>query len=57
VTTHWRRVVHLATHGFFESPARIAALRIADRQQYRLYLALQGGKAGEDELTFALIPL
>jgi CHAT domain-containing protein len=48
------RVVHLATHGFFESPARIAALRAAVRQEDPLNLALQ---AGQDDLTLALTPL
>jgi CHAT domain-containing protein/tetratricopeptide (TPR) repeat protein len=51
------RVVHLATHGFFESPARITAFRAAVRREGGLAHPLPAGKAGEDELTFALMPL
>ncbi len=53
---HWR-VVHLGTHGFFESPARIAALRAEVRREDPLALALKGAKPGEDTNDFALTPL
>jgi CHAT domain-containing protein/tetratricopeptide (TPR) repeat protein len=51
------RVVHLATHGFFESPARIAALRAAIRREDPLALSLPAGKDQQDDLAFALTPL
>jgi tetratricopeptide (TPR) repeat protein len=53
---HWR-VVHLGTHGFFESPARVAALRAAVRGEDPSALPLQAAKPGEDDLDFALTPL
>jgi CHAT domain-containing protein len=49
---HWR-VVHPGTHGFFESPARVAALRREDPSARPLPAA----RPGEDELDFALTPL
>ncbi len=52
---HWR-IVHLGTHGFFESPARIAALRAAVSRDDPLALASKVGKPGEDDLDFALMP-
>jgi CHAT domain-containing protein/tetratricopeptide (TPR) repeat protein len=52
---HWR-VVHLGTHGFFESPTRVAALRAAVRRDLSA-LAHKAAKPGEDELDFALTPL
>ncbi len=51
------RVLHLATHGFFESPARIAALRAAARREDPSALPLPAAQPGEDELDFALTPL
>jgi CHAT domain-containing protein len=53
---HWR-VVHLGTHGFFESPARVAALRAAVLREDPSALPLKPAKPGEDELDFALTPL
>ncbi len=53
---HWR-VVHLGTHGFFESPARIAALRAAVRREDPLALTLVANKPGEGDPDFALTPL
>jgi CHAT domain-containing protein/tetratricopeptide (TPR) repeat protein len=53
---HWR-VVHLGTHGFFESPARVAALRAAARREDPSALPLKAAKPGEDEPDFALTPL
>jgi CHAT domain-containing protein len=53
---HWR-VVHLGTHGFFESPARVAALRAAVRRADPSALPLKPAKPGEDEPDFALTPL
>jgi CHAT domain-containing protein len=49
------RVVHLATHGFFESPARIAALRAAVRREELSAVLARSDK--EDDLAFALTPL
>jgi tetratricopeptide (TPR) repeat protein/CHAT domain-containing protein len=51
------RVVHLGTHGFFESPARVAALRAEARREDPLALALKADKPGEGDPDFALIPL
>jgi CHAT domain-containing protein/Tfp pilus assembly protein PilF len=53
---HWR-VVHLGTHGFFESPARIAALRAAARREGPFAMSLKAIKPGEDDSDFALAPL
>jgi CHAT domain-containing protein/Tfp pilus assembly protein PilF len=50
------RVVHLATHGFFESPARIAALRAAVRRDEPFAPLAPVGKDDED-LAFALTPM
>jgi CHAT domain-containing protein len=52
------RVVHLGTHGFFESPARIAALRAAiGREEYPLTLPMQAATDREDDRAFELEPL
>ena len=51
------RVVHLGTHGFFESPARIAALRAAVRREDPPALARMDARPGEDINDFALTPL
>jgi CHAT domain-containing protein/Tfp pilus assembly protein PilF len=51
------RVLHLATHGFFESPARIAALRAEVRRDQPLAFTTKGAQANEADLTFALTPL
>jgi CHAT domain-containing protein/tetratricopeptide (TPR) repeat protein len=48
------RVVHLGTHGFFESPARLTALRHADRAESNLGLLTL---RGIDDSAFALTPL
>jgi CHAT domain-containing protein/Tfp pilus assembly protein PilF len=53
---HWR-VVHLGTHGFFESPARISALRAAAGRENTLALELKATKAGDSDPDFALTPL
>jgi CHAT domain-containing protein len=53
---HWR-VVHLATHGFFESPARIAALRADIRREDPFGSSLLSARGREDDLAFALTPL
>jgi CHAT domain-containing protein/tetratricopeptide (TPR) repeat protein len=50
---HWR-VVHLGTHGFFESPARVAALRAAVRREDPSALLLKADKPSEGDLDFAL---
>jgi CHAT domain-containing protein len=47
-------VVHLATHGFFESPARIAALRAEVRREDPLALPLRAASPGKDERDLAL---
>ena len=51
------RVVHLATHGFFESPARVAALRAAARREEPFALPSQAAEDREEDLAFALTPL
>jgi CHAT domain-containing protein len=52
------QVVHLATHGFFESPSRVAALRVAVRREDPLTLPLlKGDKKKDEDFTFALTPL
>jgi len=48
------RYLHLATHGFFESPARLAALQAAVRNQERDLSAQQRGQ--RDDLL-AFLPL
>jgi CHAT domain-containing protein len=53
---HWR-VVHLGTHGFFESPARVAALRAEARREDPLALAVKANQTGEGDPDFALTPL
>jgi CHAT domain-containing protein/Tfp pilus assembly protein PilF len=53
---HWR-VVHLGTHGFFETPARVAALRAQLRREDPSALALKATKQGEDDPDFALTPM
>jgi tetratricopeptide (TPR) repeat protein len=52
---HWR-AVHLGTHGFFESPARVAALRGAVRRDQPFAFAPRPGKADEHAADFALTP-
>ena len=52
---HWR-AVHLATHGFFESPDRIAALRAAVRREQPFALAPEPGQPDDDAATFVLTP-
>jgi CHAT domain-containing protein len=51
------RVLHLATHGFFESPARIAALRAEVRREHPPAFTTKGAQANEADLAFALTPL
>jgi len=51
------RLVHLGTHGFFESPDRIAALRAAVRQEGMIAMMPKAGKEGEDDHAFDLAPL
>jgi CHAT domain-containing protein len=53
---HWR-VVHLGTHGFFEAPARVAALRAQVRREDPSALALKANKPAEDDPDFALTPM
>jgi CHAT domain-containing protein/Tfp pilus assembly protein PilF len=53
---HWR-VVHLGTHGFFESPARVAALRAAVRREDQSVPSLKASRPGEDDPDFDLTPL
>jgi tetratricopeptide (TPR) repeat protein/CHAT domain-containing protein len=53
---HWR-AVHLGTHGFFESPARVAALRAARGREQPFVLASKPGKADADPAAFELTPL
>jgi CHAT domain-containing protein len=50
------RYVHLATHGFFESPARIAAIR-AGLNTDRLDAELAGADIVQDSAALALAPL
>jgi CHAT domain-containing protein/tetratricopeptide (TPR) repeat protein len=52
---HWR-VVHLGTHGFHESPARVAALRAAVRREQPSAFASKAGKPDEDSAAFDLAP-
>ena len=51
------RAVHLGTHGFFESPARIAALRAEVRREDPFGWPLNAGRPGEDGPDFALTSL
>jgi tetratricopeptide (TPR) repeat protein len=51
------RVIHLATHGFFESPSRVAALRAQNRREDPLSVPVQAGEDREDDLAFELTPL
>lgn len=51
------RLVHLGTHGFFESPDRIAALRAAIRQEGVIAMMPKAGKEVEDDHAFDLAPL
>jgi CHAT domain-containing protein len=50
------RAVHLATHGFFESPDRVAALRARTGREHSLPLASPHGPADETD-AFGLTPL
>jgi CHAT domain-containing protein/Tfp pilus assembly protein PilF len=49
-----RRYVHLATHGFFESPARVAALRAGLKSDG---FSLAGFGSSEESAALALSPL
>jgi len=51
------RVLHLATHGFFESPARIATLRTAVRREQTFDFPTMATKENEANLDFELTPL
>ncbi len=51
------RVVHLATHGFFESPARVAALRAEFRRQQAPGPARPAGQEADDMAATAMTPL
>jgi len=51
------RVLHLATHGFFESPAPIAALRSAVRREQPFAFATMAAKENDADLAFELTPL
>jgi tetratricopeptide (TPR) repeat protein len=51
------RVVHLGTHGFFESPARVAALRASALPEHAFALTVEPNKPGESDADFALTPL
>jgi CHAT domain-containing protein len=50
------RAVHLGTHGFFESPARVAALRAVIRRERPSAFASKPGTADDDAAAFALTP-
>jgi CHAT domain-containing protein/tetratricopeptide (TPR) repeat protein len=50
---HWR-YLHLATHGFFESPARVAALRAGLKSDD---FGLAGFGSSEESASLALAPL
>jgi tetratricopeptide (TPR) repeat protein len=52
---HWRHL-HLATHGFFESPARIAALR-AGLKSDGFGPGLTGAGSSEESVSLSLAPL
>jgi CHAT domain-containing protein len=50
---HWR-YLHLATHGFFESPARVGSMRAGLRSDT---VGLAGIGSSEESASFALAPL
>jgi len=50
---HWR-YLHLATHGFFESPARVAALRAGLKSDG---FGLAGAAGSDESASLALAPL
>ena len=50
---HWRHL-HLATHGFFESPARVAAMRAGLKSDG---FGLAGVGSSEESASLALAPL
>jgi CHAT domain-containing protein len=52
---HWR-AVHLGSHGFFEGPGRIAALRASMRRRMRVDLASKREKADDDSSSLELGP-
>jgi len=52
---HWRHL-HLATHGFFESPARVAAIR-AGLKSDGFGFSLAGVGSSEESASLALSPL
>jgi CHAT domain-containing protein len=53
---HWR-AVHLGTHGFFESPSRIAALRASISREQPFAFEHKPGRAETDDTEFELTPL
>ncbi len=50
---HWRHL-HLATHGFFESPARVAAIRAGLKSDD---FGLAGTGSSDESASFSLAPL
>ena len=50
---HWR-YLHLATHGFFESPARVAAIRAGLHSDS---FGLAGFETAEESASLSLVPL
>jgi len=50
---HWRQL-HLATHGFFESPARVAAMRAGLKSEG---FGLAGATGSDESASLALAPL
>jgi CHAT domain-containing protein len=53
---HWR-AVHLGTHGFFESPARLAVLRASVSREQFFTFEPKPGRAESDDAEFELTPL
>ena len=51
------RVVHLATHGFFESPARVASIRAAFHRQQAAGRRGPAGEEADDMAATAMTPL
>ncbi len=51
------RAVHVGTHGFFESPERVAALRAAMRREQPMAFASSRSRADEAADAFELTPL
>jgi CHAT domain-containing protein len=50
------RAVHLGTHGFFESPARVAALRAAARREQAFAFDSKPDNADDDPAALELMP-